>query len=217
MSLSAPRTIIVARGDQTALTELCEQLAWLGAALRPSSMSAGVCLSTPTLLDVRKDKPTFSSIPTITVCLGFNMDSCVPTSLGGTCWHALFRNPVVVTGFPILARPNNEQGLELPFDVMTTLAESRFATHYDATLILKGLFTMLIPTRRTERTITWHFLSSTGAKRLPYNAFREGLSEWTGMDEMNIYDLETVGLRNFVGWTSDITRNLGTDIYPLYL
>jgi hypothetical protein len=217
VSLRAPRTTVVARGDQTALTELCEQLAWLIAALRPSPLSAGVCFSIPKLLDVCKDKPIFGSIPAITVSLGCSMDTCVPTSVGGTCWHALFRNPVVVTGFPILARSTNEQGLELPFDVMTILAGSQFATHYDATLILKGLFTMLVPTRRTEQTITWHFLFSTGAKRLPYYAFREGLSEWTGVDGMSVHELETQRLRNFVGWTSDIARNTGTAASPLYL
>jgi hypothetical protein len=216
VSLGAPRTTVVARGDQTALMELCEQLAWLSAALRPSPLSAGVCLSTPKLLNVCKDKPIFGSIPVITVSLGCNMDTYVP-SMDGTCWHALFRNLVAVTGFPILARSTNEQGLELPFDVMTILAGSQFATHYDATLILKGLFTMLVPTRRTEQTTTWHFLFSTGAKRLPYYAFREGFSEWTGVDGMSVHELETQRLRNFVGWTSDVARHIGTAAPPLYL
>lgn len=121
----------------------------------------------------------------------------------------MFRNPIVVNGFPILARHENEQGLELPLDMMSILAEAQFVTRYDTTLVLKGLCTMLVPTRQTERSMTWHFLFNGDGKRIPYYSFRERCPGWIGTDEVSTGLLGTGNFRNFVGWASDITRHLG--------
>ena len=208
---------IVARGGQVALIELCEQFAWLGAALRVSPASFGIYLVTPTIT-ASKDVHANNSMPSIMVHLGF-----IPTlptdhglsadEIGSTCWHAMFSNPVVVSGFPILARNENEQGLELPIDMMITLAEAQFATHYDTTLILKGLCTMLVPTRRTKHSVSWHFLFNEDGKRIPYYSFRENCPDWIDTENMNVSLLEARSLRSFVGWTSQITRHLGTILY----
>ncbi|KEF51826.1 uncharacterized protein A1O9_12163 [Exophiala aquamarina CBS 119918] len=107
----------------------------------------------------------------------------------------MFRNPMVVNGFPILARHENEQGLEISLGIMSILAEAHFATHYNTTLVLKGLCTMLVPTRRTDRSITWHFLLNENGMRIPYFSFRERCPE-------------DGDIRHFVGWVSDITRHL---------
>ncbi|RYP71784.1 hypothetical protein DL771_004596 [Monosporascus sp. 5C6A] len=59
IALRSPKAAIVARGGQAALTELCEQLAWLGAALRASPVSFGLCLITPSIMtskDARSSK-----------------------------------------------------------------------------------------------------------------------------------------------------------------
>ncbi|KAJ4368412.1 hypothetical protein N0V83_006769 [Neocucurbitaria cava] len=45
----------------------------------------------------------------------------------------MFRNPTIVQGFPILARDNDEQGLELPLNMLLTLADVQFLTCYDGT------------------------------------------------------------------------------------
>lgn len=77
-----------------------------------------------------------------------------PDERSASCWQAMFLNPLIVNGFPILARPENEPGLELPLGMMSDLAETHFATHYGSTLVLKGPCTMLVPTYRAERSIT---------------------------------------------------------------
>ena len=203
---------VVARGTHAALNELSEQLAWLGCAFQPSPVSFGICYTSPNIV-VLKDVHSSSPIPSITAQLGFvtlSQDHGLSTDADGTCWHALFRNSVVADGFPILARHENEQGLELPLDMMSILAEARFATHYDRTLILKGHCTMLVPTRRTERSVTWHFIVNEGGKRLPYYSFRERCPGWIGTDKVNTNLLEDDNIRHFVGWASKITRHLGT-------
>ena len=203
---------VVARGTHAALNELSEQLAWLGCAFQSSPVSFGICYTSPNIV-VLKDVNSSSPIPSITAQLGFvtlSQDHGLSTDADGTCWHALFRNSVVADGFPILARHENEQGLELPLDMMSILAEARFVTHYDRTLILKGHCTMLVPTRRTERSVTWHFIVNEGGKRLPYYSFRERCPGWIGTDKVNTNLLEDDNIRHFVGWASKITRHLGT-------
>lgn len=138
----------MARGGQAALIELCEQLAWLGAALRTSPVSFGISLATPSIT-TSKDTCSKSGVPSITVQLGFVIAPLLGhglrTDVDGTCWHAIFHNPMVVSGFPILARYNDEQGLELPLDVMSTIVETHLATHYDTILVLKDSVPCLFP------------------------------------------------------------------------
>ena len=202
----------MARGGQAALTELCEQLAWLGAALRTSPVSFGISLATPSIT-TSKDTCSKSGVPSITVQLGFVIAPLLGhglrTDVDGTCWHAMFRNPMVVSGFPILARYNDEQGLELPLDVMSTIAETHLATHYDTMLVLKGHCTMLVPTRQTKRSITWHFLFNENGRRMPYYSFRKRCPGWIGTDKVSASFLNAENVRNFVGWASHITTHLG--------
>ena len=201
----------MARGAQASLTELCEQLAWLGSAFRTSPVSFGIRHTSPNILV--KDVHSSSPGPSITVQLGFTTsprDHGLSSDTDSTCWHALFRSRVVADGFPILARYENEQGLELPLDMMSVLAEARFATHYDRTLILKGHCTMLVPTGRAERSVTWHFIVNESGKRLPYYSFRERCPGWIGTDKVDTNLLEDENIRHFVGWALNITRHLGS-------
>jgi hypothetical protein len=218
VDLSSPKAVILAFGGKAALSELGEQLAWLGAALRDSPESFGVWLATPTIAaSVTSRDVVLRNQPSIQVQLKFTVSSLAGHSPSksddGTCWHALFRNPVIVNGFPILVRPKNQKGLEAPLDIMSTLAEAYNATHYDATLVLKGLCTAFIPTDRTDHSITWHFLYNEDGTWLPYYSSRERCPGWMSTDKVNLGLLDTGKTRNFVGWASNITRHLGTFPY----
>ncbi|KAH7378177.1 hypothetical protein BKA64DRAFT_767047 [Cadophora sp. MPI-SDFR-AT-0126] len=108
----------------------------------------------------------------------------------------------------LLGGPANEQGLELPFDMVSILAEARYATSYDTAFVLKGLCTMLVPTNQIERSITWHFILNEYGQRLPYYSFRERCPGWVGTDKVSIDILQAGNIRNFVGWVTNITRHL---------
>jgi hypothetical protein len=216
IALESPKASIVARGGQASLIELGEQLAWLGAALRTSPLLCGISLATPSIT-TSKDTRSSSGVPSITVQLGFIITPLpghgLWTNVDGTCWHAMFCNPMVVSGFPILARYNDEQGLELPFDIMSTLAEAHLATRYDMILVLKGPCTMLVPTCQTKRSITWHFLFNKNGKRIPYYSFRKLCPGWISTGNISASFLDTGNIRNFVGWASHITRHLGMFLF----
>jgi len=180
---------------------------WLGAALTYSTDRE--CSTITPTIKVSEDL----SWGPIIIYLSFRMTTFsypgFSTVLESTCWHAMFRHPVIVDGFPIPARHENERGLEIPLDMMSTLAEAHFATVYNSTLILKGLCTMLVPTRQTKDSISWHFLFNENGDRIPYYAFRERCGRWIDTDKVNTKHVEAGDVRHFVGWTSNITRHLG--------
>lgn len=201
---------------QDSIAELGEQLAWLGAALQVPSETTGVILSTP-VATITSCTPKFGSVkdslsyPVINI--RFSLKSVPVSDMSeapdGTCWHSLFRSPVIVTGFPIRSRPGNEKGLELLLEMMSFLAGTPFATHFDDVLVLKGVSTMLVPTGRTENSIAWHFLQDKNGKRLPYSTFRNSCSRHLDTSQVNFDLLSTARIRNFVGWVPSVTRHLG--------
>lgn len=208
------KTIVRARGGQAALTELCQQLAWLGSALRsPLSSRLPVQAWTWDALTIVRDSDSPKEEP-IRWSLSFQV-LCDwplnPVRLYGTCWHNMFHSPVIAYNFPIRARDNGARGLEVPFDMMIKLAEAQFATPYDGTLVLKGLCTLLVPTLQTEEFVNWHFMHTSG-KRIPYHAFRKAGKEFVSITALGISQLQSGGFRNFVGWASDITRHLGQSL-----
>ncbi|KAH7323067.1 hypothetical protein B0I35DRAFT_192717 [Stachybotrys elegans] len=207
ITLGSPNAKISARGGRAPVVELCEQLAWLGAALRTSPVAHEMCLSTP-IVSALPSKEGLKVHISFELFLPRNGKSA---NVDGACWHGMFRSPVVVNGFPILARQRDEQGLEVSFDMMSILADVQFATHYQTTLVLKGFCTILVPTRFEDESITWHFIASDNGERIPYYRFKEQVSEFVGTDKVYSVLLEDANIRHFVGWTSRITRHLGTE------
>jgi hypothetical protein len=149
---------IIAHGNQATLVELCEQLAWLGSALRPGLASSGITLTTPSINGFIFEVWARACLHISFTNTLLRSHSDAPDHIVGSCWHAIFRNPTVVQGFPILARDNGQTGLQIPFNMLHTLAETPCLTTYQSAIVLKGLVTMLVPTDMTARSITWHFL-----------------------------------------------------------
>lgn len=208
-------------GTQDAIVEIAEQLAWLGAAFQePSPHASGLSLITPI---VKPDARTTdlgprgivesSSVFTIESKQEYSTNPDTRSPLNGTCWHALFRNPVVVKGFPVPFRSQNEIGLELSLESMAFLAETPFATRYDDSLVLKGFSTMFFPTGRVADSVMWHFLHDSNGSYLPYYAFKQHHIKYCGIGIAGFQQLETAHTRNFVGWTSAVTRRLGMSTY----
>ncbi|KAK0645260.1 hypothetical protein DIS24_g8055 [Lasiodiplodia hormozganensis] len=215
ISLQSAKAKILARGSRAALTELCEQFAWLGAALGPSpedtSQPSTVWLATP-VVSAFNSGELHTNPPSITVRIRFSTRSIPNGSLAhGACWHALFHHPVVVNGFPIRSRRNGERGLEASTALMGALAEARYVSQYAETLVLKGFCSMLVPTAHTETSITWHYVYNKDLSWLPYSGFRRECPEVVANDVLDSDMLNAGNKRNFVGWASSISRNLGTE------
>lgn len=80
----------------------------------------------------------------------------------------MFRNPVVVKGYPIRARTNPNTGLEVPLNVIAGLVRSKRADSFDGKLYIKGFSTLLVPTKRHTDTLIWHLLYNKDGNRISY-------------------------------------------------
>jgi hypothetical protein len=65
---------------------------------------------------------------------------------------------VIARGFPILKRPEEGTGLEIPLDMIAALADARYINSFQSKIYMKGFSTMLVPTKKSGDTLVWHLL-----------------------------------------------------------
>lgn len=72
------------------------------------------------------------------------------------CWLPLFKEGILVCGFPIPARSQQAVGLQLDFPILALLTQVQGPIEYDSGIVLVGPSTLLFPTSETEDSIQWH-------------------------------------------------------------
>ena len=194
-------------GPDFSLAELTVQFAWLGAACRTSPNENEIASCSTDVTAEENFNLTFK--------ITFSLEKIVKEDqLEGSCWYLLFRNPVIVQGFPSLNRPNREKGLDIPFDMMIGLGMTERATTFDGCLVLKGFSTIFIPTNRTRYSIQWHFIRSLDNDYLSY---REAAKSCPTRSLIGSIDEGTLGrTRNFVGWASSVLVQAGEHVFLCY-
>lgn len=115
----------------------------------------------------------------------------------GQCWHDMFRNPVMVSGYPILSRHERGLGLEMPLDIIAGLAGLERANEFDGKVFIKGFSTMLIAARITRDLVVWHYFYNSEGERI--SCLDHTLQ---GVDEISLLQLGTA--RHVVGWCEEI-------------
>lgn len=188
-------------GDSVA--EIGEQLAWLGAALRSSLYEHGVAYCTPSISDIYiYDAP--HPWPEGICKIDFNFDKreerLEPSN--GQCWRHLFRNPVVVKGYPIPRRSMYDTGLEIPLNIMARLAQTRHINTFDNKIFIKGFSTMLVLTKHNEELLIWHLLYNKDGDRISYLD-----NHVIHAEKISISDLESS--RHVLGWCSEVRYYAG--------
>ena len=153
------------------MSEIGEQLGWLGSALR-SSPSGGVVACSPQLsdLNIRTQQAHKADAAIVSSCqIGFSMmDNRMNSLSPGFCWANLFRNPVLVTGYPIPRRADPETGLECSLGVMTELVQSWQFVSLGERIILKGFCSLLVAAAVVADAVIWHFLFNSDGQRISY-------------------------------------------------
>jgi hypothetical protein len=125
----------------------------------------------------------------------------------GSCWRSLFRNPIIVEGYPILARTNKEKGLEIPLNIMAGLGQASRATNFDGGLVIKGHSTMFCPTQRIKDSVLWHYLFNQDKSRMSY-LFADTIHRGRAL----LHEVDMACLshsRNFLGWCSSAEIHAG--------
>jgi hypothetical protein len=124
----------------------------------------------------------------------------------GACWQSLFRNPVIVKGYPISARSHQERGLEIPLNLMAGLGEASRVTNFISGLVVKGFSTLFVPTRKVNNSVQWHYLFEKDGSRISY------LAADTCDDRLELDELDDTCLplcRHFLGWASSAEIHAG--------
>ena len=127
------------------------------------------------------------------------------------CWLPLFENGIIARGFPIPAR-HGEKGIELPFPVMTGLANIMYPVFYEDGLYLRGVSKLLFPTSVSPdvKSVQWHLTSSPSKHtRLPHGTLP---SEDVNHKWLKMNDLERLASasRTFLGYCRAVEVHLGT-------
>jgi hypothetical protein len=125
----------------------------------------------------------------------------------GECWQNLFRNPVVVLGFPVRRRLQREPGLEISLANMASLVRTRRVSVFGGKVFLKGFCTMLVPTKRAGDMVIWHVLFNESGEHISYSDKR--VRELAGNFEENLRPSDLDTARHIVGWCTNVEHRAG--------
>ncbi|KAL3468746.1 hypothetical protein BJX99DRAFT_269232 [Aspergillus californicus] len=172
--------LVEAIGTAYTLAELGEQLAWMAASLRSSQYPDEMCSIQPKIekLQVLCDYSAVDEkgyLADVLCVTAFNVSPTGTESRdqapNGQCWHNLFRNPVLVEGFPISRRSTSTDsvtGLEIPLPMMAGLARGKTVTSFSGRTAIKGFSTLLVPTGIDEDIIFWHLIHNQYGDRVSF-------------------------------------------------
>jgi hypothetical protein len=100
----------------------------------------------------------------------------ISTQTEAGCWHPLFINGVIAHGFPIAQR-EGEWGLEAPLPILATFSSANHPVEYDGGILLQGFRSLLVPTKITEKSIQWHFISEPEHSLIPARNIKDYLRD----------------------------------------
>lgn len=142
MSFGSTSTKLHVAGCPLFLVEIAEIVIWLASACRASAFDDRMQVCRLDLSRVVDESADFGLVA------NFLYDDVVSgnTSSGGSCWHLMFRNPIIAGGYPVSARNTEERGFEAPLELILSLARTSWATVHNGALVLEGFATVLTPT-----------------------------------------------------------------------
>lgn len=191
-----------------------EVLAWIGAALRSSPKDNGVVYSVPFIQDL--DVGSRESDCTSVFCtIGFKIELDLGTDefpeSNGTCWYNLFRNPIIVKGYPIRYRHLGDSGVEMPIEMMASLIGSRKLTDFAGNAVIKSFSAMLLLTERLAGAAVamWHLLFNEDGDHISFADPRVHKIIAPHSKSADFAELETS--RHIVGWCSKVQSFTGMD------
>jgi hypothetical protein len=198
-------------GTADSVVEIGQQLAWLGAALRSSPLASGIAICSPSvrkITQIEKDDPDQLFLVTLQTALlyeiGFDLDltSEIENQTQGHCWHAMFRHPMLVKGYPIMTKAEKGLGIEMSLGIMARLINSKRINELDSKLVIESFSSMLVAMKVAGDLVVWHHL---------FNSKGEWISGAENtIDITEEIDIFRVGsLRHVVGWCSDCSYVAG--------
>ena len=201
--------VVEASGSSCFLSELGQQFGWLGAALRPSPFEYGIntCGPITTRVETHQSLPqAFGRAPFCKIHFEVSQRAEKHLSEIGQCWQGLFKNRLVVKGYPIRRRLERNTGLELPLSMMAELVLARRVTLFKTTIYLKGFCAMLALVKQVGELMLWHFLFNQDGAHISY------LDPRLCRSSEHFSVIVHSGLekaRHIVGWCDDVKVQTG--------
>lgn len=203
----------MAIGQVDFVSEIADQLAWLASNLRPSPVPVGVLACTPKISLFKVDDQVTRAHGAVSISvlceLEFPMaiDQDISCSTPGFCWANLFRNPLLVTGYPIRRRATPDTGVEISLRVMAALVQSRQLTGFGEKIILKGFSSLLVATSVLTDAVTWHLFFNSSGERISYCDARAEDVAFKMPEDFILREIES--RRHIVGWCSNVGEYTG--------
>lgn len=201
---------VEALGQVDFVSEIGEQLAWIATTLRSSPVSNGVLACVPKLsLPLPPYIDRRDGMLTLDYRMDFEMtaDQDISRHSPGFCWAGLFRNPLLVTNYPIRRRAELDTGLEMSLPLMAELIRSRQLLSLGGRVILKGFCSLLMATAVANDVVMWHLFYNSTGERISYYDPRLEDVKCEIPQGFALKDLE--GHRHIVGWCSNIVESFG--------
>ncbi|KAI9783934.1 MAG: hypothetical protein M1839_002879 [Geoglossum umbratile] len=145
--IEGSKFLVTAVGTGDSLVEVGQQFAWLGAALRTSPFAKGVATCVPFVKNAYLEEIGSSARATgpvkISYAIGFKINE-----------------PAVGVERP--------PGLEMPLNMIASLAESERALEFNGRVFIKGFSAMLIAVRLVGDLLIWHYFFNSKGERISY-------------------------------------------------
>lgn len=183
-------------GNPFSIAEVGVQLAWFETALS-SSPDRELAYSRPFISEFSSD-----------ICrLGSQIEvmDAATTLRTGNCWKNLFKNPVVVTGYPILKRTVPDSGLDISLGLMARLSNTRRLVDFCGRTFVKGFSTMLAAMTIVEDTVFWHLFYNEIGCHISYSDPR--VPRHCNVPALAVKNPEAK--RHILGWCDSINNYAG--------
>lgn len=186
---------VFTRGTSEFIIAIAQQLSWLAGVFQEKKEEL-----THAYVAFEADEDDSAAYPTFSIGVEFGK----PEQDGESCWKQVVGPAVVVTGFPVPPRDNNERGLEVSAPVMAVISGTPQAVTFSGGFVLKGRCHALVPVEKLGDSVQWH-LVDTYPRRL----------EWHHIDK--VYPIRLLGeefetllsSRSFLGWCPEVLDYLG--------
>ena len=116
------------------------------------------------------------------------------------CWHNLTGDTVIVSGFPMEDRGEQDIGLQIPLKIMAALGGISFGVNEGNGFSLQSRTAAFVPTSVTENRVQWHLhvLDTKDTDRC-FQSF-----EHISLDERSLSNSIS-----YLGWATDVLINAG--------
>ena len=161
----------------------------------------------------RSSSPPSGTLPSqlgSSFLIGFHFapipDDDTSSSDDGRCWLDMFRNAVIVGGYPISRRAAVRAGVEMPLNMMARMVRADHVTPFGSTWFVKGFSSMLVLTGCREEVLLWHHIYDPDGGHLSYTDYLHTYRDDRHMAANALVDVtssQVQNARHVVGWCSE--------------